>query len=147
MRVATTTMCVDDATMMKRWAPFGPPDKFNASDGTASAAWVLASVGGKGVRRGECQEGDTGTLLVVQLGSRCSSQTHDGDVLMACCLVKKCGTRIIKICCNTNLGTGNTMVVSELTGGGGHFGGVISILKVLEMGPLSSSLGNAKNYR
>ena len=43
MRVATTMMCVDDAMMMKRWAPFGSPDEFDASDGTASAAWVLAS--------------------------------------------------------------------------------------------------------
>ncbi len=48
MHVVTTAMCVDDATTMKRWAPFGPPDKFDASDGTASAAWVLASRGGGG---------------------------------------------------------------------------------------------------
>jgi hypothetical protein len=95
MRVATTTMCVDDATTMKRWAPFGPPDEFDASNGTASAAWVLASMGGKGARRGERREGDTGTILVVQLGSRCSSQTHDGDVLMACCSVKKYGMHVI----------------------------------------------------
>ncbi len=59
----------------------------------------------------------------MQLGSRCSSQTLDGDVLMACCLVKKYGTHVIKICCNTNLGAENTMVASELTGEG-HFGGV-----------------------
>ncbi len=74
-------------------------------------------MGGKGVRRGGHREGDTGTILVVQLGSRCSSQTHNGDVLMACCSVKKYGTHIIKICCNTNLGTRNTMVGSELMGG------------------------------
>jgi hypothetical protein len=48
MHVATTTMCVNNARMMKRWAPFGPPDEFNASNGTASAAWVLASRGGRG---------------------------------------------------------------------------------------------------
>jgi hypothetical protein len=48
MRVATTRMCVDDATTMKRWALFGPPDEFDASDGTASTAWVLASRGGGG---------------------------------------------------------------------------------------------------
>ncbi len=48
MHVATTMMCVNDATTMKRWAPFGPPDEFDASDGTASAAWVLASRGGGG---------------------------------------------------------------------------------------------------
>ncbi len=48
MRVATTTMCIDDATMMKRLASFGPPDEFDASDGTTSAAWVLASRGGGG---------------------------------------------------------------------------------------------------
>jgi hypothetical protein len=58
-----------------------------------------------------------GTIVVVQLGSRCSSQTHDGDVLMVCFSVKKYGTHVIKICCNTNLGAGNTMVASELTGG------------------------------
>ena len=48
MRIATTTMCVDDATTMKRWAPFGPPDKFDAGNGTASATWVLASREGRG---------------------------------------------------------------------------------------------------
>ncbi len=48
MRVATTTMCVGDATRIKQWAPFGPPDEFDASNGTASAAWVLASRGGGG---------------------------------------------------------------------------------------------------
>jgi hypothetical protein len=36
---------------------------------------------------------------------------------MACCSVKKYGMHVIKICCNTNLGAGNTMVASELTGG------------------------------
>ncbi len=46
MCVATTTMCVDDATTMKRWAPFGPPDNFVAGNGAASATWVLASRGG-----------------------------------------------------------------------------------------------------
>jgi hypothetical protein len=117
MPVATTTMCFDDATTMKRWAPFGPLDEFDASDGTVSTAWVLASMGGKGVCQGKHREGDTGTILVVQLGSRCFSQTHNGDVLMACCSVKKYGMHIIKICCNTNLGAGNTMVVSDLTGG------------------------------
>ncbi len=48
MRVTTTTMCIDYATRMKRWAPFGPPDEFDASDGTAPAPWVLASRGGGG---------------------------------------------------------------------------------------------------
>ncbi len=48
MHVATTRMCVDDATTMKRWAPFVPLDEFDASNGTASAAWVLASRGGGG---------------------------------------------------------------------------------------------------
>jgi hypothetical protein len=48
MCILTMTMCVDDATRMKGWAPFGPPDEFNASDCTASAAWVLASRGGGG---------------------------------------------------------------------------------------------------
>jgi hypothetical protein len=77
MHIGATTMCIDNATMMKRWAPFGPPDEFDASNGTASAAWVLASMGGKEVRWGERREGDMGTILVVQSGSRCSPQTHN----------------------------------------------------------------------
>ncbi len=48
MHVATTTMCIDDATRMKQWPLFGLPDKFDASNGTASTAWVLASRGGGG---------------------------------------------------------------------------------------------------
>jgi hypothetical protein len=48
MRVARTAMCVNDATKMKQWALFGPPDEFDAGNGTASAAWVLASRGGGG---------------------------------------------------------------------------------------------------
>ncbi len=58
-----------------------------------------------------------GSILVMQLGLRYSSQTHDGDVLMACCSVKKYCMHVIKICCNTFLGAGNMMVASELTGG------------------------------
>ncbi len=111
------TACENDAMLMKRWAPLSPADEFIAGDGTASATWVLASRGGGGGRRGDCQEGDLRTLLIVQLWSRCSPQTHDGDVLMACCSVKKYGMHVIKICCNTILGAGNTMVASELTGG------------------------------
>ena len=26
------TMCDDDATMTKRWAPFSPPDEFDVAD-------------------------------------------------------------------------------------------------------------------
>jgi hypothetical protein len=58
-----------------------------------------------------------GTLLIIQLWSRCSTQPHDGDVLMACSSAKYYGTHISEICCNTNLGAGNTMVASELMGG------------------------------
>ncbi len=48
MHIAMTTMCVNNATTMKQWAPFGLPDKFDAGNGTASATWVLASRGGGG---------------------------------------------------------------------------------------------------
>ncbi len=60
MRVATTRMCIDDATTMKRWAPFGPPDEFDASNGTASSAWVLASKGKQGVTPGRAPGGRYG---------------------------------------------------------------------------------------
>jgi hypothetical protein len=38
MRIATMTMCVDDATTMKGWALFGPPDKFDVPDTAVPAA-------------------------------------------------------------------------------------------------------------
>jgi hypothetical protein len=56
MHVATTRMCVDDTTTMKRWAPFGPPDEFDAGDGTASAhgcwlQWEARGDTGESARR------------------------------------------------------------------------------------------------
>ena len=30
------TMCNDNATTMKRWAPFSPPDKIDVADATVS---------------------------------------------------------------------------------------------------------------
>jgi hypothetical protein len=38
MCVATTTMCANDATTMKQWAPFGPPDEFDVADTAVPAA-------------------------------------------------------------------------------------------------------------
>jgi hypothetical protein len=38
LHVVLTTMCDDDATMTKRWAPFGPPDEFDVADAIVPAA-------------------------------------------------------------------------------------------------------------
>ena len=73
-----------------------PPDELIAGNGTASAAWVLASRrgGGEG-RQGDGWEGDKRTKLIVQLRSQYFPQTHDIVALMACNLMKKYGTYIM----------------------------------------------------
>ena len=63
------TMCDDDATMTKRWAPFSPPDDFDVADATCPVSWALATRGGRGGAPGGRVEGVVGTLLIVDLGS------------------------------------------------------------------------------
>jgi hypothetical protein len=41
-----------NATTMKQWAPFGPPDEFDVADATLPVSYVLAKRGA----RGGCQE-------------------------------------------------------------------------------------------
>ena len=60
------TMCDDDATTTKRWAPFSPPDNFDVADATCPVSWVLATRGGRG---GGAVERVVGTLLIAELGS------------------------------------------------------------------------------
>jgi len=48
------TMCGDDATTMKRWAPFSPPDDFDVADTTCPVSWVLATRGDRGGAPGGC---------------------------------------------------------------------------------------------
>jgi len=63
------TMCDDDATMTKRWAPFSPPDDFGVADAMCPVSWVLATRGDRGGAPGGRVEGVVGTLLIVELGS------------------------------------------------------------------------------
>ena len=48
MIVASTTMCDDDASMTKRWAPPGPPDAFDVADATCVVSWLVATRGAMG---------------------------------------------------------------------------------------------------
>ncbi len=43
MIVASTTMCDDDASMTKRWAPPGPPDAFDIAGATFPVSWSVAT--------------------------------------------------------------------------------------------------------
>ncbi len=132
MHVASTTMCDDDATTTKQWAPFSPPDKFDVVDATLSVSWVLAMRWARGgVPEGRV-EGVVGTLIIVELGSPGFFGKHDGCAVGRHNSAKKYGTPPNKVCLQTKSGAGNTMVMSELTGGG-RWVGVISILNVLTL--------------
>ena len=52
------TMCDDDATAMKRLAPFSLPDDFDVADATCPVSWVLATRGGRGGAGGGRREGE-----------------------------------------------------------------------------------------
>ena len=69
MHVASTTMCDDDATSTKRWAPFSPPDEFDLVDAASFISWVLATIWARWRAPGGRVEGVVGTLLIVELGS------------------------------------------------------------------------------
>jgi hypothetical protein len=73
-----TTMCNDDATTTKRWAPLSPPDEFDVVDAALPVSWVLATIWARGGSPGGRVEGVVQTLLIVELGSRGFLGKHDG---------------------------------------------------------------------
>jgi hypothetical protein len=81
VRCASTTMCEDDATTTKRWAPFSPPDKFDVVDATLPVSWVLATRRARGGAPGGRVEGVVGTLLIVELVSPVFFGKHDGSAV------------------------------------------------------------------
>jgi hypothetical protein len=50
------TMCNNDATNTKQWAPFSPPDDFDVADATCPVSWVLGTRGGRGQGGGAGRE-------------------------------------------------------------------------------------------
>ncbi len=78
MRVVSTTMCADNATMTKRWAPFSPPDEFDVVDAALPISWVLAMRWARGGAPGGRVEGAVETLLIVELWSLFFFRKHDG---------------------------------------------------------------------
>ena len=71
-------------------------------------------------------EGVVGTLLIVELGSLVFFGKHDGRAVGRNYSVKNYGTSPNKVSLQTKSGAGNTMVMSELRGGG-RYDGVITI--------------------
>ena len=128
-------MCDDDATMTKRWAPFSPPDEFDVVDAAFPVSWVLATIWARGRAPGGRVEGVVGTLLIVELGSPVFFGKHDGCAVGRNNSAKKYGTPPNKVCLKTKSGSGNTIMGSELTGGG-RSDGVISILNKPNLCPL-----------
>ena len=117
MHVVSTTMCDDDATTTKRWAPFSPPDKFDVVDAALPVSLVLATIWARGRAPGGRVEGVVGTLFIVELGLPGFLGKHDGCAVGRNNSTKKYGTPPNKVCLQTKSGAGNTMVMSELTGG------------------------------
>ena len=72
------TMCGDEATTTKRWAPFSPPDEFDVVDAALPVSWVLATIWARGRAPGGIVEGVVGTLLIVKLGSPVFFGKHNG---------------------------------------------------------------------
>ena len=68
MRVASMTICAENATATKRWAPFGPPDELDVTNATSPVSYVLATRGARGGASGWRVGGVFGTLLMVELG-------------------------------------------------------------------------------
>ena len=111
------TMCNDDATTTKRWAPFSPPDDVDVSDATCPVSWVLATRGGRGGAPGGRVEGVVGTLLIKELGLTGYFGKHNGCAVGRNNSAKHYGMPTNKVSPQTKSGAGNTMVMSELTGG------------------------------
>ena len=63
------TMCNDNVSTTRRWAPFSLPDDFDVTDATCLISWLMAMRGGRGGAPGGKVEGLVGTLLIVELGS------------------------------------------------------------------------------
>ena len=115
MHVVSTTMCDDDATTTKRWAPFSPPDEFDVVDAASFFSWVLATIWARGRAPGGRVEGVVGTLLIVELGSPGFLGKHDGCAVGRDNSAKKYGTPPNKVCLQTKSGSGNTILVSKFT--------------------------------
>ncbi len=117
MHVALATMCNDDATTTKRWAPFSPPDKFDVVDTRLPVSWVMAMRVSRGGAPGGRVEGVVGTLLILELGLPFFFGKHDGCAVGRHNSAKNYGTPTNKVSLQTKSGAGNTMVMSELTRG------------------------------
>jgi hypothetical protein len=124
------TMCDDNAKTTKRWAPFSPPDEFDVSDATCPVSWVFAMRGGRGGWPGGRIEGVVGTLLIVELGSLGFFGKWYGGVVGRHNSAKNYGTPTPtnKVSLQTKSGAGNTMVMSELTGGVDMMGLLVFLL-------------------
>ena len=88
---------------------------------------MLATRGGRGGAPGGRVEGVVGTLLIVELGSLGFFGKHYGCAVDRNNSAKNYGTPPNKVYLRTKSGAGNTMAMSELTGGGRYHDGVNSI--------------------
>ena len=84
---------------------------------TCVVSWVVAMRGGRGGWPGGRVERVVGTLLIVELGSLGFFGKNDGGAVGRYYSVKNYGTPPNKVSLQTKSGAGNTIMISELTGG------------------------------
>jgi len=84
--------------------------------------------GGQGGAPGGRVEGVVGTLLIVKLGSPGFFGKHDGCAVGRNNSAKKYGMPTNKVSLQTKWGAGNTMVMSELTGGVNMMGLIVFLI-------------------
>ena len=105
-----------------------PPDDFDVADATCPFSWVLATRGGRGGGAGRESLGSSRNTTHRGVRVNGFFWKHDGCAIGRNNSAKKYGTPTNKVSLQTKSGAGNTMVMSELTGGADMMGLIVFLI-------------------